>query len=81
MVITHHAPSGRKASASPTPDPFLDAAYVNAWEDMLGKPDLWVYGHLHAAFDQGINGTRLVSNPLGYSGEQTGFYPGMVVEI
>jgi predicted phosphohydrolase len=45
VVIIHHAPSlqcldapsGKKASVSSTLDPFLDAAYVNAWEDMLGK--------------------------------------------
>ncbi len=25
----------------------LAAAYANDWSDLLGKADLWIYGHTH----------------------------------
>ena len=70
VVITHHAPSLRCLSGIPTP---LDAAYANAWDDLLQPPvDLWVHGHTHDPVDQFIGGVRVVSNPRGYPGEPLG---------
>lgn len=89
VVITHHAPVRHVLGHLSWGNPYaffpsrihLNAAYVNGWEDLLGKADVWVYGHLHAVFDEVVRGTRLVSNPRGYSGEQTGFDPEKVIEI
>lgn len=89
VVITHHAPVRHVLGHLPGVPPYgvaasqmhLNAAYVNAWEDLLGQADVWVYGHLHAAFEEVVRGTRLVSNPRGYGGERTGFDPGKVIEI
>jgi hypothetical protein len=42
---------------------------------------LWIHGHSHHAVDYEIAGTRIVSNPKGYPGEDCGFCPGLIVEI
>ena len=90
VVITHHAPSvqcllshlPRMLYAPPAPRDHLDAAYANRWERLLGPAvALWVYGHTHAAFDQVIRGTRVVSNPRGYDEESTGFDAGKVIVL
>ena len=90
VVITHHAPSVQcllshlpgMLYALPAPRDHLDAAYANRWEHLLGPAvALWVYGHTHAAFDQVIRGTRVVSNPRGYDEESTGFDAGKVIVL
>ena len=88
-MITRHAPTrhclgflpwGHRYALYPL-GVHLNAAYVNAWEDPIGKANLWLYGHLHAAFDKVVNRTQLVSNPRGYDGEQTGSDPVKVIGI
>lgn len=81
VVITHHAPSLRCLSGCPTP---LDAAYANAWDDLLQAPvNLWVHGHTHDPVDQCIGSVRVVSNPRGYPGEPLAapFDPLKIIEI
>lgn len=41
----------------------------------------WVHGHSHTAADYDVAGTRVVCNPRGYSGEETGFYAGLVISL
>ena len=78
VVITHHAPSMRSVrpggECAPGYANHLDAAYANAWEDLMGpRVDLWVHGHTHDPADYGVQGTRVVSNPVGYGLERTGY--------
>lgn len=78
VVITHHAPSLRSVrpggECAPGYVNHLDAAYANAWEDLMGPPvDLWVHGHTHDPADYGVRGTRVVSNPVGCALERTGY--------
>jgi len=42
---------------------------------------LWVHGHSHTAVDYEVAGTRVVCNPRGYPGEETGFNPGLVLTL
>lgn len=82
VVVTHHAPSLRSLQGSPHADGLLDAAYANDWEDLFGPPvDLWLHGHSHFGVDYVCNGTRVVSNPRGYPGEETGFKPDLIIDI
>lgn len=82
VVITHHAPSLASIGAFRGRVSHLDAAYANRWEDMMGEAvTLWVHGHSHSATDYEIAGTRVVSNPLGYPGEETGFNPELVIDL
>ena len=83
VVITHHAPSMRSLRDNPHAGTHLDAAYANHWEDLMGgeKIALWVHGHSHTAVDYDVDGTRVVCNPRGYPGEQSGFDPGLVLSL
>jgi Icc-related predicted phosphoesterase len=83
VVITHHAPTMRSLQDNPHAGGHLDAAYANRWEDLMGGDQvaLWVHGHSHTAVDYDVAGTRVVCNPRGYPGEETGFNPGLVLAL
>lgn len=79
VVITHHAPVSDYLSDDV--DGHLAAAYANDWSDLLGKADLWMYGHTHVAASFTKNGCRVISNPRGYPGQRTGFDPNLIIEL
>lgn len=83
VVVTHHAPS-RQSWAGPA-DSLFQHAYCNDLEALCARHhiDLWVHGHVHAARDYRVNGTRIVCNPRGYDGFQqiAGFDPAKIIEI
>lgn len=83
VAITHHAPTLRSLQDNPHAGTDLDAAFANRWEDLMGgdKVALWVHGHSHIAVDYDVAGTRVVSNPRGYPGEETGFRSDLVIEV
>jgi predicted phosphodiesterase len=79
VVVTHHAPTSEYVRGDfPA---HLIAAYANNWPELLGKADLWVYGHTHLAADFVKGGCRVVSNPRGYPTEETGFEQDFLLEI
>lgn len=83
VVITHHAPTLRSLQDNPHAGTHLDAAFANRWDDLMGcdQVALWVHGHSHTAADYDVAGTRVVCNPRGYPGEETGFCPDLVIEV
>jgi predicted phosphodiesterase len=79
VVVTHHCPvpeAGREKHYD-----HLSAAYFNSWHALLPSVDVWIFGHTHRAADIELNGCRIISNPLGYPGEETGFTSDLTVEI
>lgn len=83
VVITHHAPTLRSLQDNLHAGGHMDAAYANCWEDLMGGDHvaLWVHGHSHLAVDYEVAGTRVVCNPRGYPGEETGFDAGLVITL
>ncbi|MBT8767332.1 metallophosphoesterase [Metapseudomonas boanensis] len=83
VVITHHAPTLRSLQGNPHAGTHLDAAYANRWEDLMGndRVALWVHGHSHVAVDYDVAGTRVVCNPRGYPGEETGFNATLILTL
>lgn len=79
VVVTHHAPIPE--GAGDKHEGHLSAAYSNRWHELLDKADLWIFGHTHRAVDITLHGCRVVSNPKGYPGEQTGFDHGFVIDL
>lgn len=79
VAVTHHAPipevMGDKHEGH------LSAAYSNSWRGLLDKADVWIFGHTHRAVDVTLGRCRVVSNPRGYPNEDTGFDPGLVVDL
>lgn len=85
VVLTHHAPSAGSLMAGWEAD-LLSAAYASHLDSLLEEqgPVLWVHGHIHGFRDYMIGRTRVLSNPLGYQGDepqQTGFVSDLVVNL
>ena len=61
----------------------MSHAYASDLETLMGPAiDAWIFGHTHLAFDERINGTRVVSNPRGYAHEWVdGFRPELTLEV
>lgn len=82
VVITHHAPALVCLEHGGTHGSELDGSYANDWDDLLaGQADVWIYGHTHESVDFEFHGTRVVSNQRGYPNEESGFRPGLVIEL
>ena len=86
VVITHFAPSLRSA------DPRYGersgtASFCNADDDLIGRADLWLHGHLHCAQDYRVpragGSTRVVCNSRGHErrGEAERHRPRLVLEV
>lgn len=80
IVITHHAPL-LLPSASGNSASHLDASFSNNWVELVEQADLWLYGHTHQAADFTISRCRLVSNPLGYPNEETGYDDDLTIRV
>lgn len=86
VVITHHAPT-RNSIHPRFAGSLLNACFVSAAQDLLGKDrvPLWIHGHTHDSFDYVVNGTRVICNPRGYArngvNENAQFEPDFVVEV
>lgn len=81
VMVTHHAPIPRSLDPTRAPSS-INAGYANTWEHLFGPQlALAIHGHTHHAVDYTFRGTRVVSNPLGYPGEGTGFNPRLIVEV
>ncbi len=84
VVVTHHAPSLLSFGNDRVEgcESHLDAPYANRWESLMcDSVALWIHGHLHHAVDYTINGTRIMCNPRGYPGEETGFIPDLAITV
>ncbi|WP_026331689.1 metallophosphoesterase family protein [Pseudomonas mandelii] len=79
VVVTHHCPVAELAGEEN--DGHLSAAFFNRWQSLLPLANVWIYGHTHRAVDIELGGCRVISNPRGYPGEETGFAPNLTVEI
>lgn len=81
VVVTHHAPSHRCTNPDFSFGP-MTHAFSSSLGHLLGRSAIWIHGHTHACFDETINGTRVVSNQLGYPNERNhGFDPCRLIEI
>lgn len=83
VVISHHAPSLHSLREPPYSGSHMDAAYANHWEELMFDHQiaLWVHGHSHTAVDYEVAATRVVCNPRGYPGEETGYDPSLVITL
>lgn len=82
VVVTHFAPSLRSADPRYGLVPGT-AGFCNSLDDLLGRAQLWLHGHLHHEQDYVAQGCRVVANTLGYAakGEQEGFREQLVLDV
>ncbi|MFA9388746.1 MAG: metallophosphoesterase [Prolixibacteraceae bacterium] len=83
VVITHMAPSFGSIAPKYQSD-LLSAAFASNLDAFIleTKPQLWIHGHVHEAFDYTIGTTRIICNPAGYPFEENiGFWEDLIIEI
>ena len=80
VVVSHHAPSMQSVASRYRRD-LLSACFASDLETLLGRQALWVHAHTHDCFDYEVEGTRVVCNPRGYTRENFGFCPDLVVDV
>lgn len=85
-VITHHLPTIR--SITDNLDRYNKTLYENALyysnldsEIKKVQIDYWIHGHHHQSQDYLIGKTRIISNPRGYTGENTEYNPWHLLEF
>jgi len=83
-VLTHHAPSYQSVHPKYRSSGIANGAYVSNLDDLiLSHPQIkyWSHGHVHSYFNYTIGGCKILCNPGGYPGEDTGFNPNLEIEI
>jgi len=82
FVISHMAPSYQ--SVAPHFKMEANGAFVSDLDDLiLSYPQIkyWCHGHVHNFFDYKIGDCRVICNPSGYPGQDTGFDPNLILDI
>jgi hypothetical protein len=75
VVVTHHLPS-YACIAPKYKNSHVKCAFASNLDAFILSTSLihtWVHGHSHTAVDMYIGTTHVVSNPLGYPGENPGY--------
>jgi hypothetical protein len=87
VVVTHFAPSLRSADPRFGRQPGT-ASFCNADDDLIGRADLWLHGHLHCRHDYslarpGQRPARVVCRARGLErkGETIGHEPWRLIEV
>lgn len=85
VIITHHAPLTVNTYAPEYNNSANLSNFVSDLSWFMTKHrnvlKTWCFGHTHYMCDFTYDQTRVVSNPLGYQKEQTGYKPGFVFEV
>jgi len=83
VVMTHHSPTFATINPEYKNDKHMNGGYASELPDLIEQADLWVHGHIHAAFNAEVYDTRIVLNPRGYVNHETdtGFDPQLIVEV
>ena len=83
FVISHHAPSYQSVPPQFKPSSNNGAYCTNLDNLILNHPQIkyWVHGHTHNHFNYLIGDCRVVCNPGGYPGQDTGFNPDLILDI
>ena len=86
VVVTHHLPT-LKVVAPHHKGSVLNSAFATELGELIAdsRIDVWIYGHSHTNIDTEINGTKIVSNQMGYTFHNehitNGFEPGKFLVI
>jgi predicted phosphodiesterase len=82
FVISHHAPSLQ--SVHEKFKTMANGAYCSNLDHLiLDNPQIkyWVHGHTHTPFDYMIGECRVICNPGGYPGQDTGYNPNLYLKL
>ena len=68
IVLSHHAPLLERICDPRWTDNEINSCFSTDLTDLVKTSSVWAFGHTHWPCDFKIENTRVVSNPLGYSG-------------
>ncbi|KAF1053525.1 MAG: 3',5'-cyclic adenosine monophosphate phosphodiesterase CpdA [Stenotrophomonas maltophilia] len=80
LVVSHHAPSERSIPEAFRGDA-LSPAFASNLDALVQRCDLWIHGHVHQRQDYRLGQARVLANPGGYPGEDSGFDPCLVIDL
>lgn len=86
VVVAHHLPT-LEVVAPHHKGSVLNSAFATELGELIAdsRIDAWIYGHSHTNIDTEINGTKIVSNQMGYIFQNehitNGFEPGKFLVI
>lgn len=82
IVVTHHLPSFQLIHPKYQKCSDINHLFASDCDEMIQSPvKAWFYGHTHTPMEKEMNGVKIVSNPIGYKGENMKIDFGKVVEI
>lgn len=84
VIITHHMPILRKHSRFEITDMSYGFGCTNLEQQIHdSNVKLWLHGHTHDNCEFDLNGTRIISNQVGYSGEIMikPYNPELIIEV
>lgn len=80
IVVTHFLPHPASITPQFATHP-LNPGFASKLDRLVTRATVWIHGHTHAASNYLLGRTRVVCNPRGYPGEQTGFRANLVVTL
>ncbi|CAH6420379.1 Hypothetical protein HVR_LOCUS1177 [uncultured virus] len=80
VVITHHLPSYKLIDGKYADNP-LNSFFANHLDELVAKADIWCCGHSHSSAQAIVGTCRCYLNPVGYSGESTGFNQNILIPV
>jgi predicted phosphodiesterase len=81
VFITHHLPSYSMIHSRYSNNPINCAFASDTLHTVPVKPDVWICGHSHTAFNNIIDGVHCVMNPIGYPDENKNINWGAYISI
>eukprot|EP00995_Heteronema_vittatum_P001275 NODE_1179_length_1045_cov_584.161647_g813_i0.p2 GENE.NODE_1179_length_1045_cov_584.161647_g813_i0~~NODE_1179_length_1045_cov_584.161647_g813_i0.p2 ORF type:complete len:321 (-),score=116.83 NODE_1179_length_1045_cov_584.161647_g813_i0:81-992(-) len=83
VVVTHHVPTMECTNPK---DNHIRSAFHTDLSALIGPPaKVWCFGHTHMSYDVEINGTRVISNQVGYAEEYkykaSKYQPDLVITV
>lgn len=83
ILLTHHAPLRKGTSHSKYSDEITNYAYSSDQTELLDGTGItaWIFGHTHYTTDFVFDQTFILSNPLGYVNEETGYKKDKYIQI
>lgn len=81
VFITHHMPSYKMIHEKYAEYSINCAFASDTLHTVLRKPDIWICGHSHTAYNDIIDGVHCLMNPIGYPGENENLNWGTYISI
>jgi len=81
VFITHHLPSYSMINQKYIGNPINCAFASDTLHTVPVKPDVWICGHSHTAFNDIIDGIHCLMNPIGYPDENKNINWGAYISI